>query len=154
MNESASDRGFSLAEMLVVLAIISLVGLVGFNGFMRQRTAESLRSVTQKIEHLAALIALRAVTTGATQRLIIDVANGAVSDEQGSTSVKVPASLKLSTLTGAELVRQDKTASINFYGDGTSTGGEIALEDPRGSTGTVTILWLTGSIEMTIKCAP
>jgi general secretion pathway protein H len=154
MTDKHSDSGFSLAEILVVLAIISLVGLVGFDGFIRQKNAERLRSVTQKIEQLAVLTALHAVTTGATQAIIIDVANGTVTDDGGTTTIQVPASLKLSALTGAELVRQNKTASINFYSDGTSSGGNVAVEDQRGSTGTVTILWLTGVIDMTVKDAP
>jgi general secretion pathway protein H len=154
MTEKSSENGFSLAEMLVVLAIISLVGLVGFNGFIRQRNPDSLKGLTQKIEHLAALTAFRAISTGATQGLVIDVANSSVSAGQSTSVLQVPDSLKLSVLTGAELVRQDKIATINFYSDGTSTGGEITLVDPRGSRGTVTILWLTGSIEATVKGTP
>jgi general secretion pathway protein H len=154
MRGRASDQGFSLAEMLVVLAIISLIGLVGFNGFTRQRNSESLNAVTQKIEHLAALTALRAVSTGTTASVVIDVANGIVSADQSVDPVQVPATFKISVLTGAELVQQNKIASINFYSDGTSTGGQITLEDARGSTGTITILWLTGVIELTLKSAP
>jgi general secretion pathway protein H len=154
MKDGASDQGFSLAEMLVVLAIISMVGFVGYNGFLRKGAADSINTVTKKVQHLAALTAMRAVSSGATQNLVIDLSNGILANEQTATSIQIPATFKLSTLTGAELVRQDKTASINFYSDGTSTGGEIILEDPRGSKGIVTILWLTGSIEMKVKGAP
>jgi general secretion pathway protein H len=147
MKPKHAEDGFSLVEMLVVLAIISLIGIAGFSGFTSKKT-QSLSTITRDIQNLAALTSLHAVSTGTTASLIVDVSNRVVSTEYNQGIIQLPPAFKLSLLTGAELVRQDDTASINFYNDGTSTGGEITIEDSNGSKRTVRIFWLTGTIEI------
>lgn len=152
MRSGRSNDGFSLAEMLVVLAMVALVGFVGLNGFGGSRNANSLKTITRKVQSLAALTSLRAISTGNTASLIIDVEKGMISGQQNAEAITLPGSYKLTVLTGAELVRQDGVASIDFYNDGASSGGEITIEDTNGSKQTVRIFWLTGIIE--IKAGP
>jgi general secretion pathway protein H len=148
MKPKHAEDGFSLVEMLVVLAIISLIGFIGFSGFTGKKT-QSLNSITRDIQNLAALTSLHAVSTGTTASLIVDVSNRVVSTEYNQYLIQLSPAFKLNLLTGAELLRQDDTASINFYSDGTSTGGEITIEDANGAKQTVRIFWLTGAIEIT-----
>jgi general secretion pathway protein H len=147
MKPRHAEDGFSLVEMLVVLAIISLIGIAGFSGFTSKKT-QSLNAITRDIQNLAALTSLHAVSTGTTASLIVDVSNRVVSTEYNQGLIQLPPAFKLNLLTGAELVRQDDTAAINFYNDGTATGGEITVEDSNGSKQTVRIFWLTGTIEI------
>ncbi len=147
MTRSRSDQGFSLAEMLVVLAIISTVALVGLNSFTGRKNTESVRTVAQKIERLAALTSLHAVSTGTTASMVVDVANRRISSNYSSDPIQLPPAFKVTVLTGAELIQQNSTASINFYNDATSSGGEITVEDGKGAKRTVRIFWLTGTIE-------
>jgi general secretion pathway protein H len=148
MRNDQAELGFSLAEMLVVLTLVSLIGLVGFNGFKGSRNTDSVRTITQKIQYIAAQTSLRAVSTGDTESLVIDVQEKLISSRANTAVVTLPDAFKLSVLTGMELIRQDGVASINFYNDGTSSGGEITVEDGNGSKQTVRILWLTGAIEL------
>jgi general secretion pathway protein H len=149
MKPKDAEDGFSLVEMLVVLAIISLIGFIGFSGFTGNKKTQSLSTIARDIQNLAALTSLHAVSTGTTASLIVDVSNRVVSTEYNQNLIQLPPAFKLNLLTGAELLRQDDTASINFYNDGTSTGGEITIEDSNGSKQTIRIFWLTGAIEIT-----
>jgi general secretion pathway protein H len=148
MKSAKADKGFSLVEMLVVLAIVSLIGIFGLNGYSAHQNNGSLRVVTQQIQSMAALSSLRAVTNGATVSLEIDVTKKIIYSGQNSPPIIVPGPFKLTVLTGAELIQQDSIALIDFYNDGTSSGGEITIEDGNGAEKTIRILWLTGAIDI------
>lgn len=148
MKNDQPNAGFSLVEMLVVLAIISLVGFLGLSRFTGNKKNQSLNSLTRNIQNLAALTSLYAISTGTTASIIVDVSKRAISVGYSQDLIQVPLTFKLNVLTGEELVRQNDIASINFYNDGTSSGGEITIEDDHGSKQTIRVFWLTGVIEI------
>lgn len=145
MKTAGATDGFSLLEMLVVLAIFSMAAGVAYNGLSWRKPRETLNTLSQKIAHAAAAASLRAISGGETASLEIDLANRLISSGQGGDIV-VPEPFKISVLTGAELIGQKRAGAVEFYSDGTSSGGEIKLEAGNGATSAVHIYWLTGAI--------
>ena len=145
MSKPSASDGFSLLEMLVALAIFSLAAGVAYNGASWRKSRETLDTLSQKIAHAAATASLRAISKGETARLEIDVAGRLVSSGEGP-GIAVPEPFEIAVLTGAGLIKQRRLGGIEFYSDGTSSGGEIMLGEKSGRTSAVRIYWLTGAI--------
>lgn len=146
MNRRGATEGFSLVEMLVVLAILSLTAAAIYAGSNWRQPRETLGTLSQKIAHAAATASLRALSKGETARIEVNFASRVVSGGQASREIIVPERFKISVLTGAGLIEQAQAGAIEFYSDGTSSGGEIALQAGDGSASTVRIFWLTGAV--------
>ena len=146
MRSSTSD-GFSLLEMLVVLAVVSLAAGVAYNAIYLRKPRETLNTLSQKITHSAAAASLRAVSRGEMESVKVDLASRLISNGQGDDIV-IPDQFKISLLTGAKLIRQDLLGFIEFYSDGTSSGGEIVLVENSGTSSSIRIYWLTGAISV------
>jgi general secretion pathway protein H len=153
MNRPGTSDGFSLLEMLVALAVLSLAAGIAFNGTPWRKPRETLNTLSQKIVHSAAAASLRAISTGETASLKVNIVSRLVSGGLDG-GIAVPERFKLSLLTGAELVRQGHIGVIEFYSDGTSSGGEIVLEENSGRSSSVRIYWLTGVISVKRSAAP
>lgn len=147
MMRSSTSDGFSLLEMLVVLAVVSLAAGVAYNAIYLRKPRETLNTLSQKITHSAAAASLRAVSRGEMESVKVDLASRLISNGQGDDIV-IPDQFKISLLTGAKLIRQDLLGFIEFYSDGTSSGGEIVLVENSGTSSSIRIYWLTGAISV------
>lgn len=145
MSKPGVSDGFSLLEMLVALAIISLAAGVAYNGAPWRKSRETLDTFSQKIAHAAAAASLRAISKGETARIEVDVAGRFVSSGEGA-GIVIPEPFEIAVLTGASLIKQTRFGAIEFYSDGTSSGGEILLGQKSGRTSAIRIYWLTGAI--------
>lgn len=146
MKAERSIDGFSMLEMLVTLTMLSILGGLLFATLPASKHHETLNRLSQKVGHMAQETSIRAVTRGETTRIIVDAAKRRIDGSQGQQEVAVPSDFKLVILTGSELVEQGSIGAIEFYEDGTSSGGEIKFEDPSGSSSSVRIDWLTGAV--------
>ena len=153
MSKPGSSDGFSLLEMLVVLAIFSLAAGAAYNGMSWRAPRETLSTLSQKITHAGSAASLRAIAKGKTESVEVDVANRLLSSGQGE-NVVVPERFRISILTGAQLIEQESAGAIEFYGDGTSSGGEIVLLDDGGNASSIRIYWLTGAITVKSSVRP
>lgn len=147
MSRSDSTDGFSLLEMLVVLAVLSLAAGAAYSGMAWRKPRETLNSLSQKITQAAAAASLRAIMKGETASLEVDVTKRLVSGGHDG-DITVPSPFNISLLTGAGLIKQDRLGIIEFYSDGSSSGGEIALEEADGRASSIRIYWLTGAISI------
>lgn len=143
-NDPSADNmsGFTLIEMLVVLAIIGLVSLVSLPYFGSASKA-SPQKTAEAILHLAQISRLNAMTTATSRSIMFDVDTGVVKSELNEPGVIIPKGMKMSVLTGQNLVSADRTATILFLNDGSSTGGEVRLASDD-SSARLQINWLTG----------
>jgi general secretion pathway protein H len=144
MKTLGDTDGYSLLEMLVVLSIVSLVSGVLFAYTARHR--ETLDSLGQKTARTAQEASLTALTRAEITRVLVDVSKLTVKSDRSREGIVMPPGVKLAVLTGAELIESTGVGVIEFYDDGTSSGGEITFEDGAGNFVSVRIHWLTGAV--------
>jgi general secretion pathway protein H len=146
-TRAEAQAGFTLLELMAVLALMALLlGLVLpslLHSWEREKNRATLRELT------AALRTARseAVTRSRTVRLFLNLKTGRYRLE-GSDHGGVLTGVSLSD---ARLVWQDLEKSqgyIAFYGDGSSSGGKLALVEPRGRRYLVEVKPITGKVSM------
>ena len=147
MKSPGDTDGFSLFEMLVVLVLVSTVSGILFSGTARQN--QTLDSVIQKIGEAVQVSSMRAISKGEKTEITVDVRNLTIAVAPGEQKVSIPSGFGVSLLTGAELIESPNIGSIEFYEDGTSSGGEIKITDGAGNFGAVRVHWLTGAMTVT-----
>lgn len=136
----ALQRGFTLLEMLVVIVLIGLAaGLVGVGLQQGLRVAKERQAVGQMVDALRSTRA-RAIISGTSAKTVFDL--GQLSFEAPGRPVKHwPAELQV-TLHTAE----HAGAAVEFYPDGSSTGGNLLLANGS-RRWRIDIGWLTGSVQ-------
>lgn len=135
-----AQRGFALLEMLVVIVLISIAaGLVGFGLQQGLRAAKERQAVGQVVEALRSTRA-RAIVSGTTESTVFDLRNLSV-QAPGRPKKYWPAGLQV-TLHTAE----QAGAAVDFYPDGSSTGGHVLLANGS-RRWRIDIGWLTGSVQ-------
>lgn len=141
MNSPVASRGFTLMEMLVVLVLMSIAaGLVGFGLQQGLSAASERRAVGDMVEALRAT-RVRAIVTGQPARTVFDLRRQTFK-APGKRFQRWPERLQVTMQTAADL-----GASVEFYPDGGSSGGNITLinGDRRWR---IDIGWLTGSVQV------
>ena len=134
------QRGFTLLEMLVVIVLISIAaGLVGFGLQQGLRTAKERQAVGQMVEALRSTRA-RAIVSGRSEKTLFDMRARSF-QAPGRPLRHWPAGLQV-TLHTAE----QAGAAVEFYADGSSTGGNLLLTNGS-RRWRIDIGWLTGSVQ-------
>lgn len=134
------QRGFTLLEMLVVILVISLAAsLLGLGVRQGLQAAQERRAVGQMVEALRTTRA-GAIVNGQAARTVFDLRERTF-QTPGRALQRWPSQLHV-TLHTAEQVG----AAVEFYPDGSSTGGNLLV-----ANGTrrwrIDIGWLTGSVQ-------
>jgi general secretion pathway protein H len=137
------DDGFTLVEMLVVLAVLGMLALFAFP-YAHSRKPSVSADIAPALVHLLALTRLNAISTHEPRALTVDVRQRRVTSTGSGRIVLVPLDVKLTVLSGRELIANDTKADIVFLPDGSSTGGMIELSDNRGKGIKIAINWATG----------
>lgn len=146
--DGQAQAGFTLLELMAVLALMALfLGLVLpslLRSWERQKHRAALRGLT-----IALRTARSEAVTGRRQvRLFFNLKTGGYSLE-GSTQAGALTGIKL---TDAHLVWQNQEKSqgyIAFYGDGSSSGGQLALVEPGGPRYLLRVKPITGKVTLT-----
>ena len=145
-----TDAGFSLLEIMIVLAIIAASMLAASSFANHAGRPPRVSEEAAHIARMASTASLRAVASGTTERLVIDVAGRTVTTGREAALYRLPPSLSMSVTSAEELVESENTAAIEFYPDGTSSGGEVRLGGDGNVTNVVRIHWLTGAVSTEI----
>jgi general secretion pathway protein H len=140
-----AQAGFTLVELLAVLALMGLLlGLVLPNllrSWEREKNRASLREFTATLR----VARSQAVTTGRKVRLFLNLKTSRYRLEGSAWE----GALTGVSLGNASLVWQNPEKSqgyIAFFGDGSSSGGKLALVEPGGRRSLLEVEPITGKI--------
>ena len=143
-KRAAAEAGFTLVELLVVLALLALAYGLAAPALTQAVTGSDLRRETRELEAALARARAGALTGGKPQRILVDGLAGAYAvggSRHALTggiiiAASVPDSRRLSA----------HQAVIEFFPDGSSTGGRMTLSSPSGGKSALTVDWLTGRV--------
>ena len=142
-----AQAGFSLLELMAVLALMALLlGLV-LPGLLHSWEREANRATLREFAITLRTARSEAVTRGLKVRLFLSLKTGRYRLE-GTTR---EGALTGVSLTGAQLVWQNPEKSqgyIAFYGDGSSSGGKLALVEPTGRRYLLEVEPITGKVSL------
>ncbi len=146
-SRSPGPGGFTLLEMMVVLALLALLlGLV-LPGLQRSVKKERDRTNLRQLTTALRLARSEAATTQRRVRVFVNRETGRYWLE-GSNQQGVLTGMHLNE---ASLVWQDQTRNqgyIAFYGDGSSSGGRLLLQDSTGRRYLVEVHVITGKVSL------
>lgn len=142
-----AQAGFSLLELMAVLALMALLlGLV-LPGLLHSWEREANRATLREFATTLRTARSEAVTRGLKVRLFLNLKSGRYRLE-GTTR---EGALSGVSLTDAQLVWQNPEKSqgyIAFYGDGSSSGGKLALVEPTGRRYLLEVGPITGKVSL------
>jgi general secretion pathway protein H len=145
-----SEGGFTLLELMAVMALIALlVGLV-LPGLMRSWERASSRANIRKLTSALRLARSEAATQGHRVRLFLNLKNGRFQVE----GARQQGELTGMRLTDVQLVWEDqekRRGYIAFYGDGSSSGGKLVLEEPTGQRHLIEVQPITGKVTLALQ---
>ena len=146
--EDAGDKGrhagFSLLETLAVFVILGLA-LSTLAVAMRQDRATSMTAMRTEVLTLLATARSKAILESRPATVEIDVRSKTLGLKGTEKSFQLPPAFELSATVGQETIRHGALGAILFLPDGTSSGGQIVLEDTaRNRRVTIVTNWLTG----------
>ena len=148
MRRAASNAGFTLVEMLVVLAIMAVTLAVSLPYVRGSSEAHILDATAQTLAARLRETQSAAMFDNAERTLSIDLKHKLILDPV----FVVPQGISLKIVTAEKEVTTE-LASIRFFADGGSTGGTIALSKGE-NTREIFINWLTGAIVTTKAVSP
>jgi general secretion pathway protein H len=142
-----TQAGFTLLELLAVLALMALIlGLV-LPSLLRSWEREKNRAALRELTAAVRTTRSEAITRGRKMRLFVNLKTGRYRLE-GSTQEGILTGVSLSD---ARLVWQNPEKSqgyIAFFGDGSSSGGRLALEEATGRQYLLEVEPITGRVSL------
>ena len=141
------QAGFTLLELMGVLLLMALFLGLALPGLLRSWERESNRATLREFATTLRTARSEAVTRGVKVRLFLNLKTGRYRLE-GSTR---EGALKGVSLTDARLVWQNPEKSqgyIAFYGDGSTSGGALALVEPTGRRYLLEVETITGKVSL------
>lgn len=146
---TARSRGLTLLELLVVLTILLiLIALVppAIRGQLSGlRLERSTSTVVSALRSAQAQAISRNIETG----VQFDLAQRTygISDNGRRMTRELPDDVHVRIVTGRAEIAGPSTATIRFYPDGTSTGGEVHLSS-GGSRMSIDVSWISGAVRI------
>jgi len=146
----SSQRGFTMLELMAVMALLAMLVGLALPGLLRSWERAGSRANLRKLTSALRLARSEAATQGHRVRLFLNVKNG---------RFKVEGSQQQGELTGMRLIDphlvwEDQERSqgyIAFYGDGSSSGGKVVLEEPTGQRHLIEVQPITGKVGLAIQ---
>jgi general secretion pathway protein H len=146
MND-AGQRGFTLLEMVCVLAIIALLAAVLLPFIPHETSRSRLQAYALQTAALLKTDRNAAIRQQASVATLVDAEARAIRSGASRATVRIPDDVRFDALLPDTCARRPALSTINFFANGTSCGGTIALT--RFDVGyEIRVNWLTGRIEV------
>jgi general secretion pathway protein H len=151
MSEAA-QRGFTLLEMVCVLAIIALMAAVLLPLVPRQTSRSRLQAYALQAAALLKADRNAAIGRGTEVAALVDAPMRVIRSGATSDILRIPDDVEFDALLPQTCGQRAVLSTINFFADGMSCGGTIALRR-AGSDYEVRVNWLTGRVEIVDRAA-
>jgi general secretion pathway protein H len=146
----ASERGFTLLEMVCVIAIVAMLAAV-LLPFVPRHTSRA-RLQAYAIEAAALLKADRnaAILSGVDVSTLVNAPLRAIRSGATAQLVRIPEDVRFEALLPQTCRQRAAASTISFFSDGMSCGGAITLARLDTSY-EIRVNWLTGRIEIVAR---
>lgn len=140
----AGQAGFTLVELMVTLAVLALA-----YGFIAPSLGRAIGAGEVRVAGRELLGALRearalAISGGREVRFIVDGPSAAYG--AGQSRHGIPRGFDLAAEVPDSHRLTQRIAAIDFFPDGTSTGGTVVLAQRGGGRAVIGVDWLTGRV--------
>jgi len=149
----AQQGGFTLLEMVCVIALVAILASVLLPLVPRNTSRSRLQAYALQTATLLKADRNAAVRRGADVTTLVDAPSRAIRSGASGQIIRIPDDVRFDALLPQTCRRQPALSTINFFADGMSCGGTIALA--RLDTAyEIRVNWLTGRIEIVSRTAP
>ena len=143
----STGRGFTLLELLVALAILglslTLVPPIMGNAIERSRLKSATRQIAAGLKYSRS----KAIVSQQEVAFTLDVEKKTYTVQDRKKQLSLPEKAKLKLITAKSEQLSEAKGMIRFFPDGSSTGGQVALNDAALEY-RVDVNWLTGKVSI------
>ena len=144
---SASERGFTLLEMVCVLALIAMMAAVLLPFIPHQTSRSRLQAYALQAASMLKEDRNAAIRRGTGVATLVDAGSRQIRSGATADIIRIPDDVRFEALLPRTCNRRDSLSTISFFASGMSCGGAIALT--RLDVGyEVRVNWLTGRVEI------
>ncbi len=137
--------GFTLLELVVAIGIAALVLAVSVPTMQRLYLTTQYHGAVNDVVNLLSSARYSAIRKGANEDVLINPETRVV--KVGRKQQQLPGSLRITVL-GARELNREGAGVIRFYGDGSSSGGYVELQNDSGMGVRVEVDWLLGRVTL------
>jgi len=138
--------GFTLVELLVVLTLLAILSAV-LAPILAPSPVRTLRGAASEIATTLRETRRQAQAEQARRRFVVDTGVGSFGIEGASAWRPLPEGVEVALTTAEALVAAQGRGGVDFFPDGSSSGGRVTL-GMDGESIRVDIEWLTGRIRV------
>jgi len=143
----ASERGFTLLEMVCVLALIAIMAAVLLPFFPSHTTRSRLQGYVLQTAALLKEDRNSAIRRGTGVATLVDTGSRVIRSGASADMIRIPDDVRFETVLPRTCNHREALSTIRFFGSGMSCGGVVTLA--RENVGyEVRVNWLTGRIEI------
>jgi general secretion pathway protein H len=143
----ASERGFTLLEMVCVLALVAMLAAVLLPFVPRQTTRARLQGYVLQTAALLKEDRSAAIRRGTGIATLIDAPSRVIRSGATTDMIRIPDDVHFEAVLPRTCNQREALSTIRFFASGMSCGGAVTLT--RADVGyEVHVNWLTGRIEI------
>jgi general secretion pathway protein H len=144
---SDAERGFTLLEIVCVLAIIALLAAVLLPFIPHETSRSRLQAYALQAATLLKADRNAAIRNRTNVATVVDAQARAIRSGASRAVIRIPDDVRFDALLPQSCRQRTALSTIDFFANGTSCGGTIALT--RFDAGfEIRVNWLTGRIEI------
>ncbi len=139
-------RGFTLVEVIIVIALVAVMAAV-LSPMLMTSPIRALQAEARDVATTLRETRRLALARQSRQRFVIDTDNGRYGIASNTLSAALPDGMQAQLTTDESLLTNESTGSIDFFPDGSSSGGRVSLVMADRFLD-VDVEWLTGRIRV------
>jgi len=143
----ASERGFTLLEMVCVIALVAMVAAVLLPFVPRNTSKARLQAYALEAASLLKADRNAAIRRGVDVSTLVDAPSRAIRSGATAQLIRIPDDVPFEALLPHTRRQRAALSTISFFADGMSCGGAIALTR-LDSSYEIRVNWLTGRVEI------